>query len=114
MRERIPATVPVALGPGMVLKGLLASGSGGAATLPGRCRLAVQQGELRILGADGSSLVIEGAQCDLEAKPGDNIQGTLSWAAATLAPADGQPMRLDSLYVDGKTSLALSVVQGLK
>lgn len=106
LRPRAEGTVPVALGPDMDLKSLLASGSGGAATLPGRCRLAVQQGELRIQGADGSSLAIEGAQCDLEAKPGDSIKGNLSWAAATLVPTDGQPMRLESLYVDAKTSLA--------
>lgn len=105
LRPRVEGTVPVALSPGMNLKGLLASSSDGTATLPGRCRLAVQQGELRIQGADDSSLVIEGVHCDLEAKPGDNIKGTLSWAAATLVPTDGQPMRLDSLNVDGKTSL---------
>ncbi|OXS29077.1 MAG: hypothetical protein BCS36_01235 [Desulfovibrio sp. MES5] len=105
LRPRVEGTVPVALSPGMELKSLLASGSGGAAALPGRCRLAVQQGELRIRGADDSSLLIEGAQCDLEAKPGDSIAGNLSWAAATLVPADGQPMRLESLNVDGKTSL---------
>lgn len=105
LRPRVEGTVPVALSPGMDLKGLFASGSDGAATLPGRCRLVVQQGELRIRGADDSSLLIEGAQCDLEAKPGDSIKGNLSWASAALTPADGQPMRLDSLYVDGNTSL---------
>ena len=43
LRPRVEGTVPVALSPGMNLKGLLASGSDGTATLPGRCRLAVQQ-----------------------------------------------------------------------
>ncbi len=105
LRPRINGTVPVALSPNMDFKSLLGPGNGSPLPFPGRCRLAIQQGEARIEGADNSSLTIEGAQCDLEAKPGDSISGNISWTAAALVPPDGQPLRLDSLYIDGKTSL---------
>lgn len=105
LRPRVNGTVPFALSPDMDFKSLLGPGSGDALPLPGRCRLTVQQGEARIQGADDSSLAIEGVQCDLEAKPGDSLGGNISWTAAALVPPDGKPLQLDSLHIDGKTSL---------
>ena len=89
----------------MDIKALLNSDGAQDSLLPGRCRLTVQQGDVRVQGAENSSLTIEGIQCDLEAKPGDSISGSLGWASAALVPPDGQPILLDSLYLDGKGSL---------
>lgn len=105
LRPRVNGTVPVALSPDMDIKGLLGSANGQDELLPGRCRLTVQQGEVRIQGAENSSLTIEGMLCDLEAKPGDSISGSLGWASASLVPPDGQPVLLESLYLDGKGNL---------
>ncbi|MEG6503949.1 hypothetical protein V6C07_13025, partial [Desulfovibrio sp. 1214_IL3152] len=105
LRPRVSGTVSVPLSPDMDIKNLLGSGSGQGGLLPGRCRLTVQQGDVRIQGAENSSLVIEDLQCDLEAKPGDSISGNLGWASAALVPPDGHPVLLDSLYLDGKASL---------
>ena len=105
LRPRVSGTVAVALSPGMDIKGLLGNANGQDELLPGRCRLTVQQGEVRIQGAENSSLTIEGMQCDLEAKPGDSISGNLGWASAALVPPDGQPVLLDSLYLDGRGNL---------
>lgn len=105
LRPRVSGTVSVPLSPDMDIKNLLGSGSGQGGLLPGRCRLTVQQGDVRIQGAENSSLVIEDLQCDLEAKPGDSISGNLGWTSAALVPPDGHPVLLDSLYLDGKASL---------
>ena len=105
LRPRVNGTVPVALSPDMDIKGLLGSANGQDELLPGRCRLTVQQGEVRIQGAENSSLTIEGMLCDLEAKPGDSISGSLGWVSASLVPPDGQPVLLESLYLDGKGNL---------
>lgn len=105
LRPRVSGTVSVPLSPDMDIKNLLGSGSGQGGLLPGRCRLTVQQGDVRIQGAENSSLAIEDLQCDLEAKPGDSISGNLGWTSAALVPPDGHPVLLDSLYLDGKASL---------
>lgn len=105
LRPRLSGAVAVSLSPDMDIKALLGSGGAQDSLLPGRCRLTVQQGDVRVQGAENSSLTIEGMQCDLEAKPGDSISGSLGWASAALVPPDGQPILLDSLYLDGKGSL---------
>ncbi len=105
LRPRVSGTVSFPLSPDMDMKSLLHSGGGQGDLLPGRCRLTVQQGDVRIQGTENSSLVIEGVQCDLEARPGDSISGNLGWASAALVPPDGQPLLLESLYLDGKASL---------
>lgn len=105
LRPRVSGTVSFPLSPDMDMKSLLRSGGGQGDLLPGRCRLTVQQGDVRIQGTENSSLVIEGVQCDLEAKPGDSISGNLGWTSAALVPPDGHPVLLDSLYLDGKASL---------
>ncbi len=105
LRPRVNGTVAVALSPSMDIKGLLGSANGQDELLPGRCRLTIQQGEVRIQGAENSSFTVEGMQCDLEAKPGDSISGNLGWVSASLVPPDGQPVLLESLYLDGKGNL---------
>lgn len=111
LRPRLSGAVAVSLSPDMDIKALLGSGGAQDSLLPGRCRLTVQQGDVRVQGAENSSLTIEGMQCDLEAKPGDSISGSLGWASAALVPPDGQPILLDSLYLDGKGSLKNMLAQ---
>ena len=85
----------------------LASGTGTQPPLlPGRFRLAVSQGEVRLTGTDQTSLTATGLQCDIEAAEDKRLQGNLFCATTVLQPEGQPPARLDHLSIEGKTNIS--------
>lgn len=125
VRPRLEARLAEALSPpgeaAARLRARLARPSGPSGGAPlgfleGSCRLDITQGECRLTGADGASLVLRGLQCRLKAAPAGDIEGTLQFASLRYATKEATLASLERFRLEGESDLArpLNATPGLK